>query len=259
MELRWVDRLAAGASPLHRADGRLKTWICLGTVATTVALSHLWAEGLVLTSIVLLTVLARIPWRLWLRRLYIPFGVAWLVVLTQALLQGETSLATWKIDFLTLHLYQEGLLFGVLVGLRILTAVSAVTLLSVTTPMVEILASLRSLGIPPFVLDVAFMTYRYLFLLLDESHRMRLAMDSRAIQDSWRTRVEGLGALAGMVFLRAYDRSLRIHQAMEARGYDERSHFTNYFASSPLGATVYGSTGVAAFLLSALLLADNFH
>lgn len=257
MEIGLVDRLAGGASPLHRADGRLKTWSCLASVVAAVALGQLWTEGLLLALILPLTILARIPVRVWLQRLSIPFGIAWLVVLSQAMVQGETVLASWKIAFVTLQLHREGLLLGLLLGLRILTAVSAVTLLSLTTPTVEILASLRPLGIPPFVLDVAFMTYRYLFLLLEELHRMHLAMESRATEESWRARVEGLGTLAGMVFLRAYERSLRVYQAMEARGYDERSHFTGYFAGDPLDRAIYGWAGAAVLILSGLVLLDH--
>jgi cobalt/nickel transport system permease protein len=72
--------------------------------------------------------------------------------------------------------------------------------------------------------------YRYLFVLSDEVLRLLRAREARSARlDNtrsggslfWRAKVAG--NMAEQLFLRSYDRSDRMHQAMLARGY--RGHF----------------------------------
>jgi len=61
--------------------------------------------------------------------------------------------------------------------------------------------------------------YRYLFLLAEESGRLRRARDLRGIGARGRTLRVAAAAL-GVLFTRTLDRAERIYQAMAARGFD---------------------------------------
>ena len=73
---------------------------------------------------------------------------------------------------------------------------------------------------------ISFM-YRYLFVLVDGASRMQRARLARSGAASgaaraggslaWRARVTGW--MVGQLFLRSYERSERVYQAMAARGY----------------------------------------
>jgi cobalt/nickel transport system permease protein len=65
------------------------------------------------------------------------------------------------------------------------------------------------------------MTYRYVFLLIDEFARLRIALRVRGFRNranlhSYRT----IGQVAGTLLVRSHERSERVAQAMKSRGFD---------------------------------------
>lgn len=94
-----------------------------------------------------------------------------------------------------------------------------IILLSNTTPFSEILSLLRRIGIPTLLITVLALTYRYLFVLVDEAARLRRARESRMFVIR-RSRVWlSLTSLMGQLFIRSTERSERIYTAMISRGW----------------------------------------
>jgi cobalt/nickel transport system permease protein len=72
--------------------------------------------------------------------------------------------------------------------------------------------------VPEVLVETLAFMYRYVFLLWDEFSAMRLAGRARGgYQHGWQG-VITTGWIVAQVFLRAYDRALRISEAMKARG-----------------------------------------
>jgi cobalt/nickel transport system permease protein len=104
--------------------------------------------------------------------------------------------------------------------LRTSAASLGVLLFAFTTPMSDLLPRLVRAGVPAPVVDVALVTYRMSFLLLDSMRRIREAQAARLGHTSraaeWRS-LAGLGATA---FVRAFDRAARLQDGLAGRGYD---------------------------------------
>lgn len=246
MELVWGQGL----------DGRVKTCLLLTIVFMAAMVKHwLLAAGL-LAAIITVSFKAGLPRRKLLHRMIIPFGIAWLVWLNLLFSWGHQVIGRVDLHFTTLPVYREGLELGLLILLRILAAVSAATLLSLSTPMPEILATLRLLKVPAIMIDLAEMIYRYIFLLEETALKMRRSQLSRGGGcRSWSGQVRDLGTIAANVLIRALDQSTRIYKAMLSRGYDENAMAPPYFRQKvPSRQLTWGISMEAALL--ALLLAD---
>ncbi|MFE6933418.1 cobalt ECF transporter T component CbiQ [Streptomyces sp. NPDC057699] len=104
--------------------------------------------------------------------------------------------------------------------LRTSAASLGVLLFAFTTPMSDLLPRLVKAGVPAPVVDVALVTYRMSFLLLDSVRRIREAQAARLGHTTraaaWRS-LAGLGATA---FIRAFDRAARLQSGLAGRGYD---------------------------------------
>ncbi|MFI6124524.1 cobalt ECF transporter T component CbiQ [Streptomyces sp. NPDC051064] len=104
--------------------------------------------------------------------------------------------------------------------LRTSAASLGVLLFAFTTPMSDLLPRLVRAGVPAPVVDVALVTYRMSFLLLDSVRRVREAQAARLGHTTraaaWRS-LAGLGATA---FIRAFDRAARLQTGLAGRGYD---------------------------------------
>jgi len=256
MQLATWNRLSFGTTYLHRLDGRIKTIVLLSAVITVTVLTNWFLVAGVLLATLALFFTLHMPVKRLLLRLSIPFGVAWLVLLSLIFTNGHTVIEVIHFKFVSLSVYREGVALGFLIMLRILAAVSLAMLLSVSTPMVEILATLRSLKVPGLIVDLADMTYRYAFLLEEIAVNMRKAQRVRGGEGlPWYVQARDVGMVAGNLLVKALDRSVRIYKAMLARGYDEDAKTLPYFTRPVPGKDLVA--GVSAGLVLLALIVCN--
>jgi cobalt/nickel transport system permease protein len=98
----------------------------------------------------------------------------------------------------------------------------AMILLSNTTPFSELLRVLRAVRVPTLLLTTLGLMYRYIFVLIDESQRMRRARQSRTFTSSRWHAWKSMATVLGQLFIRASERAERVYAAMWARGASER-------------------------------------
>ena len=189
-------------SPVHRAPASLKLGAALFLVVA-VALVPVRDAGWVVVVPVLLVGIARaarVPLSAFVARVAIaePFvlGVAVL-----SLFQGR------------------GLAVFLAITLKSTTCVAAVQLLAHTTPFQDLLDVLGRAKFPPVLIDTLGLLHRYLFVLVEETQRMRRARAAR----TWQTRRWGawraLSSVIAVSFVRSAARAERIYVAMRARGW----------------------------------------
>ena len=98
---------------LQAVDGRVKTLLCLTAIVIAVILRHWYlAAGMMLAATVLL-LWQRYPMKMLLLRLIIPFGVAWLVLVSFLLTYGHTEIGCITIWHWAFPMYLEGLERGI--------------------------------------------------------------------------------------------------------------------------------------------------
>jgi len=233
MEISVLDKMARAESPLHLWDGRVKAVLFLGAIILSTAFQHWYFVAVLWMASILLFSTLQLQWRnLWIR-LCMPFGIAWLVFLSLLFTNGSHTLMVLHLGKFAFPVYLEGLQLGFLILMRIMTAVTLGSLLSFSTPMIEILETLRLCKVPKIIIDLAAMMYRYVFILEETSRSMRRAQLSRmGDQMTWIRQARDVGKVAGHVLIKSLDRSIRIYKAMLSRGYSETSTGAEFFTSS---------------------------
>ena len=146
-------------------------------------------------------------------------AVAWRAgVARRALLKRLLACAPFLLGIAALSLFQP---YGAwhFIGLLIKSSVSVLTLqlLASTTPISELLRALRRAQVPEVLCNTIALLHRYLFLVIDESKRMRRARRGRTLRSSrwatWRT----LGNSVGLLFVRSVFRAERVQAAIRSR------------------------------------------
>ncbi|MDR3570049.1 MAG: cobalt ECF transporter T component CbiQ [Syntrophobacteraceae bacterium] len=257
MEIAANNFLPGGTSYLRSLDGRIKTCVLLAAVVVvSVLIGWPLAAGALFTALGLMFTL-RLPLKKVLLRMCVPFGVGWLVLVSLAFSTGHTVVATIGFCGFSLPLYLEGISLGFLIMLRILAAVSLAMLLSFSTPMIEILATLRLMRVPALILDLAEMIYRYALSLGEVGATMRKAQRARGGEGlPWHLQARDVGIVAGNLLVKSFDRSVRVYKAMLARGYDEEAMAQPYFNGPIPAKDIF--CGVMAGVILAALLVTNF-
>ena len=110
-------------------------------------------------------------------------------------------------------------------------------------PLPETLQAAQALWIPGPLVQVAVLTYRYVFVFNAELSRLRIALRARGYHNrvslhSYRT----AGHVAGVLLVRGYEQGERVGHAMRCRGFDGRFHSLTEFHTRPVD--------VAAFVLT---------
>lgn len=225
------DRYQAQESPVHRLDPRVKVVVAVLFILSNVLLPDgAWlAFGLAWGVILLINALARLPLLYAFKRSFIALPFALAAVTIMFTLPGR-PLAAFQLGPWALTISDAGLIRFVSIVVRSWLSVQVAILLVAATQFPDLMHALRHLRMPQILVAVVSFTYRYLFVLSDEVTRMLRAREARSARLAgytsggsllWRARIAG--NMVGQLFLRSYERSDRIYNAMLARGY--RGHF----------------------------------
>lgn len=215
----------SGTSLLHRWDVRCKIVTILVLSFAIASLGHLtpalMAVGLSLTILLI----ARVSLTKVLLRLLAISGFVgmFLVVMpfTAPIRHGDTVLVFNGMDRLVFNLR------GLLLAATIATKAIAITLLMEpllsTAPLPVTLYGLSRLGIPEMVGQMVMLSYRYLHVFRQEARRMSSGMQVRGFRKRTElATLRAVGNFIGMLFVRSFERTERVFDAMRARGYRGR-------------------------------------
>lgn len=151
----------------------------------------------------------------------------------------------------------EGLQMAGVVFISALLCVGALALVGATTSPERLLNGLRGIGLPAMLVSVIGLMWRYVQVLPAELHRLRDARDARAIGPAGPGRVRSGANLIGILFLRSFDRSERVADAMAARGFGGRFHT---HPRPPLARTdLVGGLAVAGIVILVRCVGSGFY
>ncbi len=214
-----------GSSMAHRWDVRCKIITIVIYSFMVSALTHL-TPALVAVGISFLILLAvRVSFAKVLLRLsaIAVFITMFLVVMPISVPahNGDTVLIFTGIGWPGFNL--RGLLLAGTIAAKAVAITLLMEPLLSTAPLPVTLHGLSRLGAPEMVGQMVLLSYRYLHVFRHEAQRMSTGMQVRGFQKH--TDVRTLRAVAnflGMLFVRSFERTERVFDAMRARGYKGR-------------------------------------
>ncbi len=220
-----VEREALRKSPLHKLEGRVKITAAFAVIIYAVLAKDVSKLLAVECYLIALALLARLRLNLLAKRLLLilPFGGA--VALFQLFFKEGTVLYSFPLG---VKVTTEGLIFSALLLSKLAVCITSVILLSSLSPMHELIASARKLGMPREVILLFGLLARYLFVFQDIYQRIKLAQETRCFRIkngkvSYRWILEQLSYSISLLFIRAYEQGERTYISMLSRGYNPNS------------------------------------
>jgi len=198
------DHFAQRVNYLTEVDTRAKLLFVAAAIMIVLSSHNPYVPLIVFFLSLALLFGIRIPPKIILFRLALPLGVAGTLFLLQIFLYGIS----------------DGLESGCLMMARILGAVSLVIFLSMTTPVNKLLNAARWFKVPNTWVEIAMLSYRYSFVLLEDAVTIRNIQKVRLGYSSLGRSLKSFGELMGSAVIRAYDRSIAIYESMLLRGYN---------------------------------------
>lgn len=228
MHINTFDRYMSGNSRIHRLDPRVKVVLTLLFIVSNVLLPDGSWLAFLAAWLILLVInrSAHFSFGYLFKRSFIalPFALA---AITVIFVQPGAPLASWEWGSRTITISDAGMVRFVSIVIRSWLSVQAAILLTATTQFPDMMHALRHLKVPAILISIISFMYRYLFVLVDEALRLlraREARSARLVNDGryggtvfWRAKVAG--SMVGQLFVRSFERSDKVYNAMLARGY----------------------------------------
>jgi len=217
----FIDKHSHIKSPIHAFDARLKFIFVFLSILIIVSepKGRLYTFGFYVPLILSLLFLSRIPLGFFFKRLLIimPF-----FALTALLYPLSIYVSGTAVDIVTYNV-------ALSIFLKALLSVSLLMLLISSEKFHRLLAALRKIGMPRIIGIIAALMYRYIFILHDETMRTTVARMSRTPGKLTQGKIKVLGNQLAMIFLRSWERSKTIYNAMLSRGFNGTFSHTEGF------------------------------
>lgn len=104
--------------------------------------------------------------------------------------------------------------------LKAFGAVSAMFMLTLSTPSSEIISALKHFHVPKLIIELMNMIYRYIFIMLDTQRKMKNSAESRLGYCDFKTSCLSFGGIASNLFIVSLKKANAYYDAMESRCYD---------------------------------------
>lgn len=226
-----IDYYAAH-SPLSACSPLLKMGVALASIFACLLSSSVQVYVFVFAAMLACAVLwGKAPLGYYLSLLLLPVtfislsSVAIAVqLLPQSSIQLENHLAsyllTWPAFGFYLGITPQSQSSALLLAARAIAAVSCLYMLSLTTPLPAIMAVLRRLKLPALAIDLLYLTYRYIFILLKLNEQLLLAATSRLGYRTFKTGLKSALLCASTLLFLSWREADNNYTAMLARGYN---------------------------------------
>ena len=221
------DRYHETESFIHRLDPRAKVIVTVAFILSNALLPDgAWlAFAISWLFLLFLNALSNLGILFTFKRSFVALPFALVAITVLFSIPGK-ALTSFHFLMWNLTITDMGLLRFVTILVRSWLSVQMAILLVATARFPDIVHALEHLRVPSILTTIIAFLYRYLFVLADEVFRLLRARESRSAAAAgtksggsvmWRANIAG--NMAGQLFLRSYERSDRVYNAMLARGY----------------------------------------
>jgi len=250
MKHSFIDQYSDRDSFIHRLDPRTKFVITLVFILM-LALTppDRWlAFSLYFLLVLILILFSKVPISYIFKRslLIMPF-VLMIAIFIPFFKEGEVA-GSYNIGLWQVTITYDGLQILRNVVIKAWLSILSLIWLTSTTKLATLLNGLEQLRMPRVMVMILSFMYRYIFVLVDETMRLKQARDSRNFggKRSWQIRT--IGNMIGILFIRSYERSERVYAAMVARGFDGQARPLNRLTFRP--ADAYFGASFSSVLIS---------
>ena len=199
-----MSDVAARAGALGRADARIKLIAGLALIALVLV-----SRGYAFPSLVFAASVATA----------LVIGVS---PLTMLLRFAEPLLIVAVLCIIKVFFSEHGSLRdGLLIGSRVLGAVSVMALIGFTTTFTEVIAALGWFRMPRDFIEILTFAYRYIFVLFEEAWVIYTAQKNRlGYAAGLANGIRSFGTLSGALVLKVFDHASQSAAALRQRGYE---------------------------------------
>ena len=217
--LEHIEELTKKDTTIHHLHPIVKLFFTVFFIIFTLTSTSyaLFSYLFLICLVILICFLAKIPVREMLKRTLIGLPFSFFLGLSNVILM-PTPISFYNIP-LTI-----GLLSMISIMLKTFLCLAIVFLFVATTPLEDIAGAFVLLHVPYFLVSIILVTYRYIYLLVEEAGKMHQAYILRHFKKD-ALEMKHMGSFLGLLFVRSLHHAHLVDDAMSLRGYDPGHYY----------------------------------
>ncbi len=210
-------------SQLRNWNPRVKVGFAMLMLLLSIVANNLYVSVVImLVMIYLIVIKGRLSVHDYIAVMTIP--IIFLVLGSIAIVFGfaRVEVGDYAIRLANIYIYTTKENLHVVINLwgKALAAISAMYMMTLTTPSGEIISVLSSLKVPKLMIQLMYLIYRYIFIIMDAQCRMKNSAQSRLGYCDYKTACYSFGSIASNLLLVSLRKASMYYDAMESRCYD---------------------------------------
>ncbi|MDC9593771.1 energy-coupling factor ABC transporter transmembrane protein [Xenorhabdus sp. IM139775] len=221
-----IDKLSY-QSRWRDKDPRAKFALYLLFMTLAMGLSPRWQVVLLIALAIFTCYLLRISVLRYLKWLLIPVGFllfGLIAIVLSASPQPESLLWGWQVGQYRVGIDPQGVQIANQTLWRSLAALSATFWFMMNTPFEQMITLLKFCRVPQLLIEQILLTWRFIFIFVEEAVAIHHAQSLRFGYRSWRTGYRSLAMLISMLFARVISRYQQMSVALELKLYQGDFH-----------------------------------
>ena len=218
----------AYTSKLRELNAGFKVGFSSLALVLCIAADHIIVSLFVITTMAILTVIiGKLSFEKYCLLLTIPLIFLIMGSIAIAVDFGKIPIGKWYVDFHYFFLYitKKNLVKAASVTCKALGAVSAMYMMTISTPVSEIIVVLRKIHVPKLIIELMNMIYRFIFIMIEVQHKMHNSAESRLGYVDFKTAINSFGSTEGNLLIVSMQKANVYYDALESRGYDGELRF----------------------------------
>ncbi|WP_026885668.1 cobalt ECF transporter T component CbiQ [Clostridium beijerinckii] len=213
----------AYASKIRHWNAEFKVYLSVLTLVLCITFNSPYVSIAVIIGMAYLTVIkGELPLIEYLSILAIPITFILLSTFTIAIDFSKQPIGQYNLylGFCYIFTSTAQLKKMVFLILKIFAAISALQMMTLSTPTSEIIYVLRKAHIPKLIVELMSLIYRYIFILMDVFTKMKNSAKSRQGYCDFKTSCYTFGSIASNMLIISLRKANAYYDAMESRCYD---------------------------------------
>ena len=215
-------------SAIREWNPMFKVFFALAVLIMCIAMNSLYVSLFILVTMGYLTVVrGRIPLHQYISTLTIPIVFVVVGSLTIALNFARTPIGEINIPLGFCYIYTSRADLFCMFNLmaKAMAAVSALFMMTLSTPSGEIISVLRKVHVPKLFVELMNMIYRYIFVITETYRKMHDSAESRLGYVDYRTSLKSFSGTASNLLVVSLKKANAYYDALVSRGYDGELRF----------------------------------
>ncbi len=214
-----IDKYAYLTSPMHRFDPRAKVLSIAVLILSIALLDHIGVLLIGFFIVMIMVSFSNIPlWFVLKRMRWVALFMLAVLVILPFTVPGKTLFTVGPFV-----VSREGTTRAGIIIIRAFSIVLLIFPMLATMKFVTFIETLGRYGVPDKLVQMIALTYRYIFVLLNEIKRTIRSVEARGY---WKRKniahLRTTGNMIGTLLVRSYERSEKVYSAMVSRGYGGR-------------------------------------